>query len=151
MTDLTPELGSSVSCPNCGNQVDLPPSGGGPVKCPSCGTLIPGGWRDQAESDLTNQEILRSLAVKGYDTDVSVVGRSSLQCHGCDTVAPADQWGVDDVHRASNMVEPGAAESAVAALRCPACDRLGLVELALRGPDASADDRVHAALVDRGR
>ena len=148
MTDLTPELGSSVSCPNCGNQVTLPASGSGPLTCPSCGTAIPGGWRDQTQSDLTNQEILRSLAVKGYDTDVTVVEPADLRCEGCGTATAADGWQVDDLHRASNMVAADASESVIAALRCPACDRLGLVELELRGPDASADDRVHAALAD---
>lgn len=151
MTDLTPELGSSVSCPNCGNQVSLSAGGGGPLTCPACGTLISGGWRDQATSDLTNEELLRSLAVKGYDTDASVVEPGALRCHGCDTTAPADRWGVDDLQRASNMTEPGAPESVVAALRCPTCERMAQVELALRGPDASADDRVHAALTDRRR
>ena len=147
MSDLTPELGSSVSCPTCGNQVEMPADGVGPVTCPSCGTSIAGGWRDHTQSDLTNQEILRSLAVKGYDTDVVAEEPDRLRCSGCDTVTPADQWQVDDLQQASNMVNPGASESAIAALRCPTCDRLGLIELELRGSDASADDRVHEQLL----
>ena len=149
MTDLTPELGSSVSCPNCGNQVTVPAGGTGAVRCPSCGATVDGGTRDQAEEDLTNDELLRSLATKGYDTDVTVVEPDQLRCEGCGTTTAAEGWLVDDVRRASNMVNAGASESAIVALRCPSCERLGRAELELRGGDASADDRVHAALLDR--
>lgn len=148
MTDLTPEMGSTASCPHCGYQVDIRAGDDQEMRCPKCGESLPGGWRDHAKADLTNDELLRSFAVHGYDTGVLVEEPASLRCENCGQVNEAGAWTVDDMRLSSNMTTPGASESAIAALHCPNCDNMGVVELLLRGPDASPDDRVHAALLD---
>lgn len=147
MTDLTPELGPSATCPNCGAQVAVPGDDDAVVTCPDCGHPVAGGWRDNATSDLTNHELLRAFGVRGYLTDVVVVEPGTLRCDNCGTVTEPGSWGVDDLQPASNMTDQGVSESAVVALRCPSCGEMGRVELKLRGPDASPDDRVHEGLL----
>lgn len=148
MTDLTPEMGSTASCPRCGFQVSIPQRDDEAVRCPSCGEVVPGGWRDQATSDLTNDELLRAFGVRGYLTDVVVEEPASLRCDSCGVATDASGWIVEDLRLASNMTTPGASESAVAALQCPNCQELGRVELMLRGDDEFPDDRIHRDLLD---
>lgn len=147
MTDLNPELDPTATCLNCGARVDVPLEAAGAVTCWSCGAAVEAGARDHTRSDLTDEELVRSFGAKGYDTEVSLVAPASLRCGGCGSTTEAASWGVDDVRTGSEMATPGTTESAVAAVRCPVCERPGVVELALRGPDVATDDRVHDALV----
>jgi endogenous inhibitor of DNA gyrase (YacG/DUF329 family) len=89
MTDLTPELDPMATCPTCGAQVSVPAASGLTVACWSCGSPVESGPRDHARDDLTNDEVLRSLATKGYDTEVAPVEPDGLQCGDCAGVSAA--------------------------------------------------------------
>jgi DNA-directed RNA polymerase subunit RPC12/RpoP len=141
VTDMATGLGGTASCPTCGAQVTVTgpeAAGRAVVPCPKCGTMVATGVRDEVADDLTADEVQRGFQANGYDGLVEVGGPDALRCGSCGTTSPAADWAVDDVRRASTPDVEGAAEAAVAAVRCPSCDASGVVVVDDAAPDALA-------------
>jgi len=119
MTDIGLSPVATVGCRNCGAQNDRTA-----VACWSCGQLLADAADPELDrGDLELEEVVRALAVDGYDTEFTSDDRG-VTCTACHAVLP---WGRSQVEAVSAVRDTATARSdlVVVALACERCGTRG--------------------------
>ena len=78
------------------------------------------------------------LAEQGWSEQATPLEGALIRCEACGQTSPADEVGVDSLHRVEGASDPDDM-AAVVAITCPHCGSLDALVLTY-GPEASAAD-----------